>query len=295
MEPPVARNTPSPDPDPEPPFPPRPPAWDTPEGRVQWLVREHFDGNRSAFAQMIGFSHTAVGFVMKGKPPGRKLLAAVAERLHVNATWLLTGKGVPFLNMPGGTIDGVPIAERPLPGSPQEARGLLTDERVDDAGRLFAASQYWLRLRRGTPILRDPGRRFLVDDLLLMETDRRRYPPPDTIGHDLCAVRLPAERGKAPRVKLGLVTRVEASVDEDEHLEADTFDLAVDPTLVVREDVYQTYPDQQIRHVVRHRRLPDRGAARAGDPDDLPLHGYGGVRIDYGSIVGVWTRLLRRP
>src|SRR5947209_10271760 len=76
------------------------PDWSTPSARVKWLLDSRFRGNRSAFAEAVGVSHTLIGKVAAGQAPGRKLLTAIAQSLSVNPAWLLTGEGQPYLTAP---------------------------------------------------------------------------------------------------------------------------------------------------------------------------------------------------
>src|SRR4051812_9308103 len=88
----------------------RNPEWTTVNGRVRWLVKTRFAGNRSAMAKAIGFSHTVIANVVNGKAPGRRLLEAIAARLGVDAVWLREGEGQPFRReADAGTVRGIPV------------------------------------------------------------------------------------------------------------------------------------------------------------------------------------------
>lgn len=268
--------------------------WTTPAARVAWLVESRYGGNRSAFAHAIQLSHTAINKVVSGRPPGRRLLTAIVTRLRVSPAWLLTGVGQPFLEPAAlGDRVGLPVVQTLLPGPPVEHQDLLSGGWIDVSQGLFAPSQYWLLLTSAQPIVRDPARGFKVGDQLLIETDRARFPKPGQLLGRLCVVRFP---GGDPPLKLGAVSHHAADVDTGpERLEVDTFDLALDPSRLIREEVYRHYPHGEIRHAQRcHKIVESRGrklAVPLGERDVEPAL----PRIDYTDIVAVWLHILRRP
>jgi transcriptional regulator with XRE-family HTH domain len=255
------------------------------------LVEHHYEGNRSAFAEKVGVSHTAVSKVVAGRPPGRGLLEKIARELKVSPAWLLTGEGEPSTEPQGQ--GGVPVARKLLPGSPLEHPDLLLDD-WSDAGTLFGRGQYWLVLTSEQPIVRDPRRGFRVGDHLLVETNRDKFPRKSQLCNHLCVVRFPG--GEAPALKLALVEYYPGAIEEGpERLEADSFERDPDPSVLVQEEVYRHYPGGMIRHYQRPLKLTQyRGQERA-----VPLSEYETEpvlpKIRYADIAGVWLQILRRP
>jgi transcriptional regulator with XRE-family HTH domain len=266
--------------------------WGTAAARVKWLVEHRYQGNRSAFAEKVGVSHTAVSKVVAGRPPGRRLLEKIARELKVSPAWLLTGEGEPSTEPPGQ--GGVPVARKLLPGSPLEHPDLLLGDWVDDAGRLFAPSQYWLVLTSAQPIVRDPQRGFRVGDHLLMETARDRFPRKRQLDNHLCVVRFPG--GEAPELKLALVEFYPGAIEEGpDRLEADTFESDPDPSVLVKEVVYRHYPGGKITQYERPLKLTQyRGKERAVPLDEIETEPML-PKIRYAAIVAVWLQILRRP
>jgi hypothetical protein len=265
--------------------------WSSPAGRLRWLLETRFRGNATAFAEMIGFSHTIIGKVARGQSPGRRLLEAVARNLPVSPTWLLTGGGQPFLVAPdvGGGRPGLPVSQVVLPGPPLEHQDLLTGDWVDATPVPLGPSQYWLELVQSQPILRDKTRGFRVGDRILMETDRTRFPRKATLYDHLCVVRL-ADRMPSP--VLAAVNYHLSGEEPEENIEADPFDSEPDPSQLVREEVYVHLPNGEVRHEQRRLRSArfwnqERLVPMDSSEPDLPS-------IQYHDIVAVWLQLIRR-
>lgn len=65
----------------------------TPGTRVH-IFRKELGKNQRDFSALIGFSHTMLGAIEKGKkPPSRRFLEALADRFDVSPTWILYGEG----------------------------------------------------------------------------------------------------------------------------------------------------------------------------------------------------------
>jgi len=268
--------------------------WKSAQDRVRWLLENRFQGNRSAFAEMIGFSHTIIGKVVAGQAPGRKLLAAIAEKMRVNSEWLLTGKGQPYGEAPDSAgRPGLPVCEALLPGPPLEHQELITGGWLHIPDQLHAASQYWLRLTSSQPIVRDPLRGFRAGDHLLLETDRERFPRQKKLFNDLCVVRAPTT---TPSLKLGVVTHHDADVENGpDRLEVDTFDLAPDPAQMVTKRVYRHYPGGEVTYEEQPLQIQQtRHGRRAGPISEMSLAPALPV-IRYADIIAVWTNILHRP
>lgn len=257
------------------------PAWGTAPERIKWLVETKFEGNRSAMAKAIGFSHTIVGRVAAGTEPGRRFLEAVTKHLHVNAAWLERGEGQPFPDDHADEDRGIPVANVPLPGPPMSYQPLLEGWLVVPEV-VPSPSVYWLALQREQAVVAQPSTGFRGGDLLLMETDPAKFPEESDLFGDLCVV-----RGGEGGSQLRLATvehRGGGFDDEAPHIEADYHDVVKTPQTVV-ENVYRHFPNGDVQHF-QHRRLPGRGEGAAVEPF-VPT-------IRYTDIVSVWLRILRR-
>lgn len=70
--------------------------------RLQYIVDELFDGNKAAFARTIEIAPTSISNYL-GKERASKPSSDILEKIinavdKVNAYWLLTGKGEPFIS-----------------------------------------------------------------------------------------------------------------------------------------------------------------------------------------------------
>lgn len=70
--------------------------------RLQYIIDELFDGNKAAFARVIGIAPTSISNYL-GKERASKPSSDILEKIvntveKVNAHWLLTGKGDAFTN-----------------------------------------------------------------------------------------------------------------------------------------------------------------------------------------------------
>ena len=77
--------------------------------RMEQIVNERFDGNKSAFAKAIGIPRgmisSYVGGNRKKSKPGVDLIVKIVKSLGVDSYWLLTGKGAPAAD--SGTVSGI--------------------------------------------------------------------------------------------------------------------------------------------------------------------------------------------
>lgn len=175
----------------------------------------------------------------------------------------------------------------------------MTGEAFVDSSFL-TATQYWLRLERGEPILHRVDRGFRAGDMLLFETSRKRFPAEDGFLRDLCVVKNP--RGGEPAYVLGHVMSYPAGDDPDgyigpAYLGAYVFDGELPEKEMGKRIIVDLLPNGELKCTKLAIRV-----ARAGrgpkfvkpviDPrwiDDEP-------KVAYGDIVGVWTGILhRRP
>ena len=267
------------------------PEWVTPSSRLAWLVATKFGGNRSAFATAVGVSHTIVGKVCGGQPPGRKLLTAVSQRLGVDAGWLLTGLGQPFPHDAVAPLSNeLPVATRPLPGHPSNYPGWIAEAALDIPYIPFNPGMYWLVLQADQPIVRNRIYGFRLGDRLLMLADPAAFPGPSHLRWRLCAVKV----GGSDEPILVTVTYYPAELEDGpERLEAELFTPPVDP-LQPREEVYVHLSGGRVEHYTRLlRSVPFRGQNRLA-PDDNPTSRWNPVEIQYREIVGVWSGVLHR-
>lgn len=79
--------------------------------RLQTIVNERFEGNKSKFAKAIDTSQTTISNYLssRGSAPSIEVLARIVERLGVDARWLLTGKEY--------ILNGINATDSPLTGA----------------------------------------------------------------------------------------------------------------------------------------------------------------------------------
>lgn len=195
--------------------------------RIAWLLENVYGGSRSAMARETGVALTGIVKVVTAQQDaGRKMLESIASNPAINPTWLLTGEGSPYRGA------ALPVANSCLPGPPSEHRDLLAEETVPEVAELYSPTRYWLKLDAGEWPLRSgdatssdgtlPGDNNLAaGDLLLMETDSKRFPPVDRLHGRWCA--LPDRRPGKPPLLARLDYANAASESEPAHLEAETF------------------------------------------------------------------------
>jgi hypothetical protein len=248
------------------------------------LVETRFDGNRSALARAIGFSHAMISRVVAGTKPGRRLLAAVANHLHVNPAWLAKGQGQPFPEEAAGG-PGIPVTNILLPGPPAAHQAMLTGW-LTVPEVVESSTAFWLVLKSSQPIVRRPSSGFRTGDQLLMETDPFKFPREADMRDDLCVVR--GEGGAD--LRLAAVSYYAASMDSGPaRLEADYYDAAppeaADQSVV--ENVYRHHPDGVVEHFQRHHTHVPGWTLRPVLEPDLS-------QIRYTDVVAVWLKILRR-
>jgi hypothetical protein len=261
--------------------------WTSASKRIEWLVNQRFDGNRSQFAEAVGCSHSLIFKVIAGQAPGRRLSESIASRLKLNLAWLVAGEGQPG----PGPVQGnkIFVANQPLPGSPREFATLLSGEAGADQS-IFASTQYWLRLMTGDPLVQQRPYAFRAGDQLLFETDSGHFPRKESLWEHLCVCRI-----SGSGVKLGAVTHYADSEEEGPtHLDCDTFDLGPDPAETIKEVVYQHLPNGVIRTFQRDRKIvKQQGQERLRNFTSLELQPIWPT-IKSKDILAVWTGLMRR-
>jgi repressor LexA len=88
-------------------------------------VRQHFSLSKEALGAYAGVSGTSIGNIESGatKNPGADLLGAIATKLGVNPSWLLTGEG----SMLTADAEALKISPYPPGQTNTHAIGLLSD------------------------------------------------------------------------------------------------------------------------------------------------------------------------
>jgi len=200
---------------------------ETPAADIQLVgarFKEFFDGDpelrgsQSALAKKLGVSQPAISRVAAGEQlPSGKLILALTKHTRLNLDWLFTGRGDKLLAEGGGSVK-VPVADRPLPGAPEQHRDLLNEEYLAGCGVSLTPSMYWLRVQRNDPITGAADQKIRPGDLILLETDRSRFPKVDQIFQELWVVRL--------KIKGEIQHRLaEVTYTDGGRMDADTFDL----------------------------------------------------------------------
>lgn len=268
--------------------------WDTAAGRLRWLLHKHWQGNCSRMAAEIGISPATVNKIDNaGREPGRRVLEALAAWPKINPAWILSGEGEPYVARPASSPLVLPVADAPLPGSPEQNSRLLSGERID-CSRIFSASQYWLALERDEPLLNEPGGGFLAHDRLLMETDRKKFPAERKLFHHLCVVNGVGAKPESQSY-LCSVSFVPGSPDDGPaRLEAETFDVGLPKHKVVEEFVVRRFPNGTLEASSRKRALTSfRGKSRIAESEESDLDS-GVQKISYADIVAVWIGVVMR-
>jgi transcriptional regulator with XRE-family HTH domain len=272
--------------------------WSTIHGRITWLVDSLFASNRSAMAQALGLTHTAISRVVTGKkPPGPRLLYSIVERLDVASEWLRDGVGEPFPpERVAGTDDRMPVFDQ-LPAGRLTGRATRSARTWIDHAALVSPSRYLFRVGPAEPILGEPDLGIRVHDLLLMESDPARFPAVHDLDGHLCAII--SRPNTEPPVRLGAVTYYDegSGIDEGEDrpasLTVDTFETLAPRTDIVHETVFRRYPDGSIRAFEQSLRIvPFRDGTRVV-PVREDLQGIEHI-IQYTDIVAVWTGIIHR-
>lgn len=191
--------------------------WATPTDRVKWLLEHRHGSSRSGMAKATGVSLTGLIKVVTGQQtPGRRLLETIVQNSDISPAWLFAGEGQPFkaAAMP---VTGACVSE-PTPAA-TETTGASN---VPDLADLYSPTRYWLRLGRGEPAVKASGNGVRAGDLLLMETDRGKFPSPERLDGKWGVVRV---RGRGESVlRLAEFEYVKESDEYDAFLQAETFD-----------------------------------------------------------------------
>ncbi len=261
------------------------PDWTTSMGRVKWILASRYGGNRSAMAKATGVSLTGIIKVITGQQnPGRRLMEKIVQSTDISPAWLLAGEGQPL------TWSALPVAIGCLPGPPTEGHALLTDERVSELTDLYSSSRYWLKLGAAEPVVKASGISFRVGDLMLMDTDRTKFPPAEQLNEQWGVVRI---QGRSEsRIQLAELTYFRESDDYGPaHLAAETFEHH--PRVITRVTV-DMYSDGRLETSGRTVRLEqpkgdDIKPSKQAWQSSILSH-----QIDYKDVVAVCVLFVRR-
>lgn len=261
------------------------PDWTTSMGRVKWILASRYGGNRSAMAKDTGVSLTGIIKVITGQQnPGRRLMEKIVQSTDISPAWLLAGEGQPL------TGSALPVAIGCLPGPPTEGHALLTDERVSELTELYSSSRYWLKLGAAEPVVKASGISFRVGDLLLMDTDRTKFPPVEQLNELWGVVRVQGRRES--RVQLAALSYYTESEDNGPaHLEAETYEHH--PQVITRVKV-DIYPDGRIE-TSGHSVCMEQ--PKGGDSKPSKQRWQSSIlshMIDYENVVAVCVLFVRR-
>lgn len=188
-------------------------AWATASGRMIWLLDHRYGGSRSAMAKATGVSLTGLIKVVTGQQtPGRRLLEKIVQNTDVSPAWLFAGEGQPFKG------SAIPVAAECVFEPPATSTGAAV---VPDLADLYSPTRYWLRLGRGEPAVKATGTGVKAGDLMLMETDRGAFPPPERLDGRWGVARVTGRGGSVPR--LAAFEYVRASDEHAALLQAETY------------------------------------------------------------------------
>ncbi len=153
--------------------------------RLHQLTQKLYAGSARAFALAIGVSPATLSLVLSGqRPASAKLIDAIRiARPEVSAEWLQFGTGEPLDLRPKMLFDRgcvVPIARRPLAGTPLQRESELTAEFVAVPRAVYGDDVYAIRV---SDQIAGAEQSILKGDLLVIDAsimtcsrvDLRRY------------------------------------------------------------------------------------------------------------------------
>jgi hypothetical protein len=266
--------------------------------RLREVCRDEWGGNLTRMANALGMTQPALWKIVHGSQPlNAQLILALATHTNVNLHWVLLGEGPRTSEKDAALLRGkavvlpkVPVASRPLPGSPQKHKELLTRGACGPLESRLSPSQYWLEIKVTDPIVRWKDEQVLPGDWLLIETDRVRFPREADMEGKLVIILFGVPDEERPT--LGRVEMV-----HEDGLDVDTFDLGIDPSRVEEELVtrklpngkYLTFPRKYIREPggATHSRQPH---SRPVSEDDLY---YNIPSVEYRELLGVCVLSVR--
>jgi len=268
--------------------------WNSPSGRIAWLLEHLYDGSRSAMAKSTKISLPGIIKVVTGQQePGRRLMASIVENTDVNAEWLLVGRGAPL------PTTKMPVLREPIACSLEKAGDKLAVESnvyyCKPVGHFkddYSASRYWLCIQPNTGATRDPDQKIRAHDYLLMETERKIFPDQADFNSRICSVR--HKRDGKDEVELAAVTFVPGNEDDGDCFEADFFDevrhdyTEVSVVFDGSKIIHQT--QRKVQEIMERNRR-SRSPKFAEVEHNSNIQGPRGV--DYADIVAVCLKLVR--
>ena len=269
--------------------------------RFVWLLETLYGGNRAAMSRATGVSMTGIVKIVTGQQDaGRRVLEKITANTEVNPAWLLTGEGPPLRG------SGLPVAAACLPGPPALHPELFSGEKIAQVDDLYSPTRYWLKVDPNEWATRPNSEKLTSytnlwedgklngGDLLLMESDRLKFPPIHGLHDRWCAVQAKGRKvglvGLVQLVRLArLAYTASCSDSEPEYLEAETFAKAVPK---VRRTVFDEYSDGGTR-VTRSQFTPEEPPLSPGarTPPQYPPDSRA---VKYRDVVGVCVLLVRR-
>lgn len=167
--------------------------------RIAWSHKKIWLGSQSQMARDLGVNQSSISMVLSGcRPPGRKLLLALAAHPLIDEGWILQGKGDPLRtkecegNRANTAPDNVllPVSMIPLPGPLHDHAAICCGVRPASAS-LASHTRYWYRLPADLPEGLFRSLFIAPGDALLMETDLREYTDLGQLDSRLCVIQLP--------------------------------------------------------------------------------------------------------
>lgn len=257
--------------------------------RLRQICKSKFGDSSPKMAEALGLSQPGVWRVLAGKQlPSGVFLAALSKFEDIDLNWLYRGNG-DSPEAEQGQEFRLPISGELLNSSLSTCRQQLTDRTLIVSSADYRPSRYLLEVQPHELITRSEEVKVDPRDLLLMETDRRRFPS-ETRLSGICGVRTQAEAG--PECRLALVQHVAADPEEgDAHLEANAFDPVVGDTELIRRHVIVERPGKS--PLVQTQLFTMSKTGREVPVSDLQLDPVP-FRVAYSDVVSVCVLLMRR-
>ncbi len=267
--------------------------------RLRHVLKVKWDGVMAHMAHDLGFRQPALWKTLSGSQPvSGKLLLLLAEHTDVNVNWLLTGKGAATLAAHAALLNGegfvhprLRVATKVLPGPPQEHPKLLSAGEHDPLELALTPSQYWLRVGKDEPIVRHKDHQIRPGDWLLLETDRAHFPPVEAMEGKLVVVPASVTK-KGPQLAF-----VDEEAGDDGRLQADTFNLGIDPTQLDEVLVVRELPDGKLQAFKCWYRKEQPGEGSRRPRSQKPMHPdellYNSLTVKYEDILAVCVLSVR--
>ena len=92
--------------------------------RLQRVIDEKCKGNLSLFSRITGIKQPTLYGYMQGRTPGANNLYLIAIKLNVDLTWLVAGKGHPYLDQAQPATEEQPVTQESLKALKEEIEEL---------------------------------------------------------------------------------------------------------------------------------------------------------------------------